>query len=271
MPGAAARRFAFGANWQRYLDVAGERHVEAATAGLRRLFPDGELEGARVLDIGCGSGMAMLAALRLGAASVEGIDLDPGSVAAARRLLENGAPGGRWSLAEGDALDLGPGRREAYDVVHAWGVLHHTDDLWAALAAAAGAARPGGRLAVAVYRRTPLCPAWAWEKRFYAGAPAAVQAAIRGAYAGAYLAGVAATGRSPRAYLRDYRDNRGMDWRRDVHDWLGGTPYQSASPAEMEAALARLGLAVERRFVRPPRAFGLLGTHCDEYVARKPG
>jgi SAM-dependent methyltransferase len=76
----AVNRFAFGKNWQSFAAIADEESISEAQRGLVKLFPNGELRGARILDVGCGSGLSMAAALRLGASQVDGVDIDPDSI-----------------------------------------------------------------------------------------------------------------------------------------------------------------------------------------------
>ncbi len=58
-------------------------------AGIEQAADRGEMAGARVLDVGCGSGILAIAAARLGAGSVLGVDIDPiaieATIANARR------------------------------------------------------------------------------------------------------------------------------------------------------------------------------------------
>ena len=105
------------------------------------------------LDVGSGSGLFSLAAARLGAERVHSFDYDPASVGCTLELRRRyGPPATDWVVARGSALDgdyldsLG-----RFDVVYAWGVLHHTGDMWAAIANVGGAVAPGGRLFISIY------------------------------------------------------------------------------------------------------------------------
>lgn len=260
-------RFKFGDNWRSFAAIVSDDAIVEAERGLRRLFPDGELNGCRFLDIGCGSGLSALAASQLGARNVTGIDLDPNSVAAARDLTARHGKGGDLSFAVKSVFNLDGA--EQYDIVYSWGVLHHTGAMWKAMEQAAAAVAPGGLFAIALYRRTPICQFWKVEKRLYTQAPPAVQRAMAAIFKAAFIAGLLAQGRNPRAYIANYRSARGMDWHHDVHDWLGGYPYESVEPNEVKAFFARQGFDPVRSFEHPPRALGIFGSHCDEFVARR--
>lgn len=261
------RHFRFGRNWRSYAKGVDEPQIAAAVAGLARLIPDGGLSGKRFLDIGCGSGLSMLAAQKLGASAIHGIDIDPESVETAREVLGKFAAEHSWTVETASILEVRPEDIGTFDIVHSWGVLHHTGDMWEALARAASLVGSDGLLVVALYRRTPFCDLWTVEKKMYAPAPRWVQAAIRGIYRGAFLAGLIATGRRPKDYLDDYFNTRGMDWKHDVHDWLGGYPYESTRPDEMHEKFAALGFSVTTVHEVAPPLHGLFGSACDEYVA----
>jgi 2-polyprenyl-6-hydroxyphenyl methylase/3-demethylubiquinone-9 3-methyltransferase len=75
-------------------------------------------------------------------------------------------------------------------------------------------------------------------------------------------------GRDHRAFLKNYRTSRGMDFDHDVHDWLGGYPYETASAPDVAARMEQLGFSPERAFVQP-KPIGVMGSGCDEYVYRR--
>ncbi len=92
---------------------------------------------ARVLDLGCGTGLSGLA-LRPFAARLEGLDLSP-------RMLEAARLRGVYdALHEADLLAFLPKRAGAFDLIAAADVLNYLGDLAPALAALRGALKPGG-------------------------------------------------------------------------------------------------------------------------------
>lgn len=266
---ARASHFGFGDNWLNFVEVVDETRIRDAIRGLERLFPGGELNGRRFLDIGSGSGLSMLAALRLGAREVVGLDIDAASVAAARRLLEHFAPRAAWQVSQASIFDAAP-PAAGFDVVYSWGVLHHTGDMWLAIKNASNWVAENGFFAIAIYAKTRCCGFWRREKRLYTHLPVAAQAPARWLYQSAFLAAKLARGDNPARYVRDYR-TRGMSWTHDVHDWLGGYPYESATPEEIRKYVASLDFHMVRENVQASGRFGLFGSGCNEYVARRAG
>jgi len=42
-------------------------------------------------------------------------------------------------------------------------------------------------------------------------------------------------------HIVNYKSGRGMDYYHDVHDWMGGYPYESSSADEVDALMSALG------------------------------
>jgi len=82
-------------------------------AALETLADRGTVDGAGVLDVGCGSGILAIAAARLGAASVLGLDTDPIAIEATRANAERNGLADRIAARHG-SLPSGDG---PFDVV----------------------------------------------------------------------------------------------------------------------------------------------------------
>jgi SAM-dependent methyltransferase len=260
--------FEFGQNWKDYAKTIDGARIDAAITGLRKLFPDG-LSGKTFLDIGCGSGLHSLAALSLGAASVMATDIDENSVSTTRELLTKYVPGAKWTASVVSVFDLSAAGIGTFDVVYSWGVLHHTGDMWRAIKDAAALVKPGGLYAIAIYTKSPRYEFWRKEKKFYKSSPKFVQAILRSIYMGAFLGFLPVTGWDPIGFVRNYKRERGMNWSHNVHDWLGGYPYEAASAQEVHSKLSALGLSNVRSFELDPE-HGFWSEGCSEYVYSRP-
>jgi SAM-dependent methyltransferase len=142
----------FGRQWNRY-DVA--RPIEdEATFWVKTGISPSELAGCLVLDAGCGGGRYTRLVAGHGA-RVVGVDRS----AAVEKAAELCANLANVLIVQSDLLDL-PLAERAFDVVFSVGVLHHTPDPRRAFAQIARRVKPGGRLAVWLYRRNTTPQEW---------------------------------------------------------------------------------------------------------------
>lgn len=117
-----------------------QRRHEAAL--MERL--GGRVEGARVLEIGCGRGVGTeIIFERFGAREVHALDLDPDMVARARRRLSKYSAN-RLTLFVGDAEAI-RAADASYDAVFDFGIIHHVPAWQRAVAEVARVLKPGGR------------------------------------------------------------------------------------------------------------------------------
>jgi SAM-dependent methyltransferase len=261
--------FAFGRNWAQFAQKVSEEQTLEAVIGMQRLLQSESLAGKRFIDIGCGSGIHSLAALRMGADEVVAVDIDPDSVGTTRSLLEQYAPTLNWRVLERSVFALSPAELGRFDVVYSWGVLHHTGKLEKAISAAAGLVAAGGEFVVALYMRTLLCRLWTVEKQWYSKASSRAQRLARALYVFLYRIRSVIRGQSFKRYVAEYQRRRGMEFYTDVHDWMGGYPYESISVREMDNLMRPLGFARVRIDSLPTGPFasiGVFGTGCTEFV-----
>jgi SAM-dependent methyltransferase len=260
--------FAFGENWARFLTALSDAQIERATQSVSTLVGS-DLRGKTFIDIGSGSGLYSLAAHKLGA-RVHSFDYDQQSVACTQELRRRFFPrDDGWTVEQGSVLDerylatLGQ-----YDVVYSWGVLHHTGNMWAAIANAGRLVRAGGTFVIGIYnyRGGRLGTAtWAKLKRWYCKAPRWQAAAWEYTYMTWKVAYAVAVGRNPARMIREPRVLRGMSWRRDVTDWLGGYPYEAATPGEIvEFVRGKFRFVLVRQNIN-------CGTGVSEFVFESPG
>lgn len=155
-----ATRESFGFEWLRY-EVTGfeeNREFFRRSTGLGHA----ELAGKRVLDAGCGMGRFLEVAASEGA-EVVGIDLSRSVERAWRETRRRP----HVHLVQGDLMRP-PFVRESFDAVYSIGVLHHTPDTQAAFRSLCPLLRPGGRIAIWVYRSFQPEIAVAPHKRAFA-------------------------------------------------------------------------------------------------------
>lgn len=226
-------QFSFGQNWKDFLTVYSEERLASAKNSLTIFTELPDFKGKTFLDIGCGSGLFSYAAYKLGAQRVMSFDLDPKSVACAVDLKNKAGNPPHWETQEGSILDEKLlARLGQFDIVYSWGVLHHTGRMWDAIINAAKLTAPRGYLYIAVYNRVPGRLGSDFllaTKKFYNRSPRAVRFIMEYLFLAKFCFSHLIRGKNPWKKMRNHAVKRGMSYRRDVSDTLGGLPYEYAT------------------------------------------
>lgn len=255
-------QFNFGKNWKDFskksLDAV---KVAQARNDFKLLLGDLSLNGKSFLDIGFGQGLTLMLASEMGAQTL-GIDINAenkdalqmtGSFFSAASLPETRI----ISILNNEAVNSLSAIMK-FDVVHSWGVLHHTGDMKLAVQNAASLVKNDGYLILAIYNYHWTSPIWLCIKWLYNMLPAFLQKVMVGAfYPVIYIAKWLVTGKNPK------QQSRGMDFYYDVIDWVGGYPYEYERIPDTIKRLQGLGFECVKSI--PAN----VPTGCNQFVFKK--
>jgi ubiquinone/menaquinone biosynthesis C-methylase UbiE len=214
--------------WTRYL-----QDQEAAERHLREILPPELVQGRDALDGGCGGGAFARALARSGARSVTGLDISLGSLGTARTVNAS------ENLAHVcGSMEQLPFRDAQFGIVWAWGSVEHTVHPWIVLAELDRALAPGGRLMVALYKKTWLAPLHGVVRAALAALPQRTHAPLSRALAFVLAPFV-------RLFKRQEKMRTGEGLAGLVHDWFFVPLRHHFDPAEVRAWFTARGYAEE--------------------------
>jgi 2-polyprenyl-6-hydroxyphenyl methylase/3-demethylubiquinone-9 3-methyltransferase len=200
---------------------------------------------------------------------VTSFDFDPQSVACTSELRQRYFPEDEgWVVQQGSVLDerlldsLG-----TFDVVYSWGVLHHTGSMWRGIDLTQRSVKHGGLYFIALYNDQGMrSRVWWWLKRvFCSGAVGRLLVTMLCVpyFVFRRFVSDAIRGQNPLAHYREYhRSHRGMSIIRDWVDWLGGFPFEVATPTATFDFLRARGFRIDRLRTT-------LGSGCNEFLFRR--
>ncbi|MDQ6722964.1 MAG: class I SAM-dependent methyltransferase [Thermoproteota archaeon] len=236
-------RFEFGKNWSNFLNHLTDSKVEEAQKSLSDFLNMKDLKGLRFIDVGCGSGLFSLAARKLGA-TVYSFDYDPLCVACTEQLKKRFfEKDNEWFITKGSVLDNNfVGTLGEFDIVYSWGVLHHTGKMWQAVKNAMDLVKRDGLFFIAIYNNQGWKSKFWWYIKFgYNKLPDFLKVPYALTLTGLFeLINIIKYTilLKPQVAIKpllNYGKNRGMSYKYDAIDWIGGFPYEFATTSELNS------------------------------------
>lgn len=280
------KQFDFGENWVDFVQSAlTEQKVKEAAEAFNDLTseicidihsdstsnhsntdtnPNHAIENLSFLDIGFGQGLSLLNAYSKGW-YVVGLDINPRCNDALQHTIQyfptlsiEQLQVQMGSILDSDTVtklkDLSP-NDNGYDIVHSWGVLHHTGNMYKAIEHAITLIRPGGYLILALYNRHWTSKIWWVIKRFYMLLPKRIKKIF--AHLSFPVYHILA-----KLIIKDLHLTRGMDAFYNYVDWIGGYPYEYVSIKEVHDLLHAYNFKILKTI--PTQG----STGCNEFVAK---
>jgi SAM-dependent methyltransferase len=285
--------FSFGKNWVDYVEnFVEEDRIKNAEQSLLQYLPREEYKDKVFIDIGCGSGIFSLSALRLGCSKVISFDVDRYSIEATKKVKNRFSyllpEDYLWEIFTGDVLDenLISRLEKSGDIVYSWGVLHHTGNMWKAIKNASRLVKSSGFFIIAIYNKTSSSAYWLKVKRFYNSAPKFIKLLLVYFYffcitckrAMTHLLELISGKEKKLRWDKLFGQRRGMSTFYDIIDWLGGYPYEYASFEEVKDFVESLGFQLIKAPTTLPSIkgkvsflsiFSLYNTGNNEFVFKK--
>ncbi|MGI0117389.1 class I SAM-dependent methyltransferase [Zooshikella sp. RANM57] len=259
--------FDFGENWQNFSKNTNPVRIKNAENSLKQKLNLGNMSGLTFLDIGCGSGIFSLAAYNLGA-TVTSIDINKKCIECTKILKEKYSNKNQnWVIKQADFTNSEVVKLiTPHDIIYCWGVLHHTGKMWECFEKLFSLAKNDSLLYIAIYNDQGfISNIWKKIKIAYNSntfSKYTIIFTLLPIQAILLIAKGSLKHFSPFYYIKDSNNPRGMNFYYDFIDWVGGFPFEVATPKEVLLFSKKNMFEITNQYLTN-------GSGCNEYILKK--